>query len=196
MENERQEALENIELIKDMVLQTKKQMSLSGAGWIAIIWGIYCWIGIAGSWMFIPHGIFEGVWWTGLGFIGLLATFLVVKYKIKPQPERSKTKYMRWFFLFWIPLLILAYTLALLCVFLPGLSHQYITIFILLVVSTGYMMIGFMMFKEMLFMGILGMAATILTAFFFLEYNGIILSVLFGVGLIITGIVINHKWRE
>jgi len=34
--DERQEALENIKLIKEMVLQSKKSMSLSGGGWIVI----------------------------------------------------------------------------------------------------------------------------------------------------------------
>ena len=103
---------------------------------------------------------------------------------------------MKWFFLFWIPLLILAYTLTLFTVFLPGLSPQYITIFILLVISTGYLILGLLFFKEMLFMGVLGMVSTIITAIFFLEHNEIILSLLFGTGLIISGVLINRKWRR
>jgi len=35
-EDERQESLENIKLIKEMVFQTKRSMSLSGGGWIII----------------------------------------------------------------------------------------------------------------------------------------------------------------
>lgn len=193
-EDQRQQALENIDLIKGIVLQTKKEMSLSGGGWIAIIWGIFCFLGILGEKLFRLSGPYEGLWWTILTVIGIFATYLFIRTKHKSYPQKHRQS-VRWFFLFWIPLLILAYTLCLFCVFLPGLSRQYITIFILLVVSTGYLMLGLMFFKEILLMGALGLAATILTAIFFLEYNDIILSVLFGTGLILTGIFINHKWK-
>jgi len=193
-ENQKQQALENIELIKEIVLQTKKDMSLSGGGWIAIIWGIFCFVGILGEKFFLLRGPYEGLWWTVLSLIALCATYLFVKSKRKSYPQKHRHS-VRWFFLFWIPLLMLAYTLCLFCIFLPGLSPQYITIFILLVVSTGYLMLGFMFFKEILLMGALGFVATILTAIFFLQYNDIILSLLFGTGLILTGIFINHKWK-
>ena len=48
-ENQQQEALESIELIKEMVFRTKKEMSLARSGWIAIAWGIFCYLGIAGQ---------------------------------------------------------------------------------------------------------------------------------------------------
>lgn len=195
-DEQRQEALENIELIKEMVFQTKKEMSLSGGGWIAIIWGIFCFVGIAGERLFIPNGALEGVWWLALTFIAIFATFLVIRGKLKPQTQKYRRRYMRWFFLFWIPLIILAYTLCLFCVFLPGLSPKYITIFILMVISTGYLILGLMFIRMMLFMGTLGMISTVITAIFFLEYNDIILSILFGIGLITTGIVVNLKWRQ
>ena len=196
IEDQRKQALENIELIKEIVLQTKKEMSLSGGGWIAIIWGIFCFVGFAGERLFLADGPLEGLWWTILTVITIFATYLVVRGRVKSHSQKYRRRYMRWFFLFWIPLLILAYTLCLFCVFLPGLSHEYITIFILLVISTGYLMLGFLFFKEILFMGALGMIGTIITAIFFLEYSDIILSVLFGTGLIITGFVINHKWKQ
>ena len=151
MEDQKQQALENIELIKDIVLQTKRDMSLSGGGWIAIIWGIFCYVGILGEKLFHFSGPYEGLWWTILTVIGIFITYLFIKAKHKSRPHRHSQS-VRWFFMFWIPLLILAYTLCLFCVFLPGLSRQYITIFILLVVSTGYLMLGFMLFKEILLM--------------------------------------------
>ena len=194
MEDQKQQALENIELIKEVVFQTKRDMSLSGGGWIAIMWGIFCFVGMLGVRLFLLSGLYAGLWWTALTVITVFATYLFIRTKHTSHPQKHRQS-TRWFFLFWIPLLILAYTLCLFCVFLPGLSPQYITIFILLVISTGYVMLGFMFFKEILLMGALGFVATILTAIFFLEYNDIILSVLFGTGLILTGIFINHKWK-
>lgn len=196
IEDQQKEALESIDLIKEIVFQTKKEMSLSGCGWLAIIWGIFCFVGFAGEKLFIVNGPMEGLWWTILTAIAFFATYLVVKSRIKSRPQKHRRRYMRRFFLFWIPLIILAYTLCLFCVFLPGLSPEYITIFILLVVCTGYLMLGFLFVKEILYMGVVGMISTILTAIFFLEYSDIILSVLFGSGLIITGIVVNHKWKK
>ena len=90
----------------------------------------------------------------------------------------------------------LAYTLALFCIFLPGLSPEYITIFILLVIATGYIMLGLMFFRGIFFMGLIGMVGTIITAIFFLDHSEIILGALFGTGLLISGLVINIKWKS
>jgi len=195
-EHQQQEALESIELIKEMVLRTKKEMGLTGGGWIAIVWGIFCYLGISGQKLL---GLFDaqiGLWWGSLTLVTLAATILIAKANMKTQPQSLRKEYMRWFLFFWFPLLILAYTLTFFCVFLPGISENYITIFILLVVSTGYLILGLLFVKELLIMGALGMVSTILTAIFFLEYNDIILSILFGTGLIITGLFINHKWKK
>jgi hypothetical protein len=81
-------------------------------------------------------------------------------------------------------------------VFLPGISKDYIGIFILLVISTGYIMLGLMFVKEILLIGIIGFISTILTAIFFLEYSDIILNILFGSGLIIFGLAANRKWKN
>lgn len=192
-EDEKQTALDNINLIKEMVSQTKRNMSLSGGGWIAIIWGIFCIIGFAGVRIFKLFGALEGLWWGVLTIITLLMTYLIVKARNRIQPQKSGHEIMRWFFLFWLPLIILAYTLAFFCVFLPRLLTEYITVFIYLVVATGYMMLGFLFVKKLLILGILGMSSTIVTAIFFLEYSDIILNLFFGIGLIITGIVINRN---
>jgi hypothetical protein len=195
-EIQQQEALESIELIKEMVIRTRKEMSLSGGGWISIVWGVFCYLGIVGQKLFNLYEEQIGLWWGGLTVLALTATFLIVRANVKKQTKGKGKEFVRWFFLFWLPLLILAYTLTFFCIFLPGISENYITIFILLVVSTGYLMLGFLFVKELLIMGALGMIGTILTAIFFLEYNDIILSILFGTGLIVTGLYVNHKWKK
>ena len=195
-EDQRREALESIKLIKELVLESKKEIHLAGGGWIAIIWGLFCYIGLIGHRFLIPHGPLLGAWWPGLTIIALFGTYLVVKNQVKFHPSKPRHPYMRYMLIFWIPLIILAYTLCLFCVFLPGLSRDYIGIFILLVISTGYIMLGFMFVKEILIIGILGFVCTILTAIFFLEYNDIILNILFGTGLIIFGLVTNRKWKN
>jgi hypothetical protein len=194
-EDQQREALENIGLIKNLVFETKKEMSLSGGGRIAYIWGIFSYVGAVGARLFAFKDAMMGLWWTVLTIIGVIATLVVVKTKMGSQSKGARTEYVRWFVTFWFPLLVLAYTLALFCVFLPGLSEMYITIFILLVISTGYVMLGLMFVRELLVMGALGILSTILTAVFFLEYNDIILGMLFGTGLMITGIIINRKWK-
>jgi len=194
--NQQQEALESIELIKEIITRTQKEMSLAGGGWIAIVWGVFCYLGISGQKLLNLYEGQIGLWWGGLTLLALGATYLIVKASVKKQAQGKGRKVMRWFFLFWLPLLLLAYTLTFFCILLPGISENYITIFILLVVSTGYLMLGFLFVKELIIMGILGMVSTIVTAVFFLEYNDIILSILFGTGLIITGLYINQKWKK
>lgn len=195
-EYEKREALENIELIKELVIQTKKHMGLYGGGWIPLIWGIFCLIGVSGQRLFFPQGPPAGLWWTILAGIALFASYLVVKKSLKSHPQKRRRQGMRWFFLFWIPLIILAYVLTFFIVFIPELSRLYIPVAILLVISTGYLIIGSLFFRGILAMGIIGFVGSIVTAIFFLEYADIILGLLFGLGLITTGLVINLRWKN
>lgn len=195
-EDKKQEALENIQLIKELVVQTKKHVGYLGGGWISIIWGVFCFVGVAGQRLLIPPGALMGIWWIGLAVIAGIATYLVVKKYLKSQPVQTHHNYSRYFLQFWIPLVLLGYTLAIFIALLPSLSNNYISPVILLVVSTGYIMIGLMFYKGMLYMGVIGYIASIISALYFLEYSDIILGVLFGVGLIITGLVINKQWKN
>jgi hypothetical protein len=195
-EDKRQEALENIELIKHLVLQTKKHVGQYGGGWICIIWGVFSFVGVAGQRLLIPHGPLMGVWWIGLAAIAGFATFLVVRRYLKTEPIRAQHDYLRYFLRFWIPLLLLGYTLAILIALLPSLSNQYISIVMLLVVSAGYLIIGLMFYRGILYMGTIGYVGSIICAVYFLEYSDIILGILFGVGLILTGLVINKQWKN
>ena len=194
-EDTRQEALENIELIKELIVQTKQHIGHYGGGWICIIWGIFSFVGVAGQRLFVPHGTWIGVWWTLLAIITGFGTFLISRGYMKNDPIRAQHEYTRYFFLFWIPLLLLGYTLAILVAANPALSNNYISIVILLVVSTGYLTIGLLFFKGILFMGCAGYLGSILCAIYFLEYSDIILGILFGVGLIATGLFINKQWK-
>jgi hypothetical protein len=191
--DEKREALENIALIKDMMFETREKVSRSGGGWIAVVWGIYCLFGIGGDKLFIPPGGWQGVWWMGLSVPAVLATILIARSMMKRHPRRQQSRTFRWFVNFWVPIAILAYTLCAFAIFLPGVAIEFITVFILLVISTGYLIIGLNFSHEMALMGGAGFAASVVTAVFFLEYSDIILSLLFGVGLILTGLALNRR---
>jgi len=196
MEDEKRQALENIGLIRDLVTQTNKEMSLSGGGWISIIWGIFCLVGFVGQKLLNLFGPSRGLYWTILAIIGCLATYFVVRNRLKTQSQKRRGYFIRGFFLFWIPLIVLAYTLTFFCIFLPDISHKYIPVFIMLVISTGFLIIGFLFNKEILFMGTIGFVGTVITGIFFLKYADILLGLIFGVGLIITGLFSNLRWRD
>ena len=195
-EEKKQEALENIELIKELVLQTKKHVGHYGGGWICFIWGIFSFVGVAGQRLLIPHGPLIGVWWIALAVVAGFATYLVSRHYAKTQPIQDQQDYMRYFLRFWIPLMLLGYTLAIFIGFTPSLPNDYISITILLVVATGYLIIGFTFFKGILYMGTIGYIGSIICAIYFLEYSDIILGILFGTGLIITGLFINKQWKN
>ena len=195
-EDKRQEALDNIELIKHLVLQTKKHVGQYGGGWICIIWGVFCFVGVAGQRLLIPHGPLLGVWWIGLAVVAGFATFLVARGYLKTEPIRAQYDYLRYFLRFWIPIMVLGYTLAIFIALIPSLSNHYISIVILLVVSTGYLIIGLMFYRGILYMGVIGYVGSIICAVYFLEHSDIILGILFGVGLILTGLVINKQWKN
>jgi len=198
--DERKEALENIELIKKMIFQTKTQLSHYGLGWISIIWGIFCLVGVAGRRLLIayvsPLGALEGVWWLALTIIAGFGTYLVYRSHLKTEPIKPHNSSFRYFASFWIPLFLLGFTLVTLIGSISSLSSNYIFIVMLLIVSTGYIILGLTFFKEILYMGIAGYASSILCAVFFLQWSDIILGAVFGLGLIITGLVVNKQWNN
>jgi hypothetical protein len=159
---------------------------------------VFCLVGVAGQRLLIPHGALIGVWWAVLAVVAGLATYLVTLRYLKTQPVRAQHDYLRYFLRFWIPLMILGYTLAAFIALIPSLSNHYISIVILLVVSTGYLIIGFLFYRGILFMGCIGYVSSIICAIYFLKFSDIILGILFGVGLIITGlfILINKQWKN
>ena len=195
-DDEKQQALQDIAYIKEIVSQAKKDISHFGSGWIIMLWGIFTYVGVAGQQLLFTEGPIIGLWWTGLTIATIFLTFVIARSYTQGESLKQSRTYRRWFMIFWLPLLALAYTLALFCVFLPGLSHDYITVFILLVISTGYIMLGLMFFRGIFVMGLIGMVGTIISAVFFLEYAEIILGVLFGTGLLISGLVVNIKWKS
>ncbi len=199
-QDERKEALENIELIKEMVFQTKKHLSHYGLGWISIIWGIFCLVGVAGERLLIayviPHGTLVGLWWLVLTIIAGFGTYLVYRRHLKTEPIKPQNSSFRYFASFWIPLFLLGFTLATFIASISSLSPRYISIVMLLIVSTGYIMLGLTFFKEILYMGIAGYASSILCAVFFVQWSDIILGGIFGLGLILTGLVVNRQWKN
>jgi len=195
-DEEKREALENISLIKELIAQTNREMSYSGGGLISIIWGIFCIVGFGGEMLLKPVDLFEGIYWTALGAIFILATYLVIRKKLKTKPKKISSYLIRGFFLFWLPLIILALVLSSFCVFLPGFSPNYIPVVIMLVISAGYLIIGFLFNREILLLGTIGFVGTTITAIFFLKYIPLFFILVFGGGLILTGLISNRRAKE
>jgi hypothetical protein len=196
MEKEKREALENIELIKGLIAQTNREMSYSGGGWISIIWGVFCFVGFGGQMLLNPSGLLRGLYWTVLGTIFFLATYFIIKRSVKTKSQKISKHLVRGFFLFWIPLIALALALSSFCLLLPGLSPKYIPVAILLVISTGFLIVGFIFNREILLMGIIGFAGTTIAAIFFMKYISLFFILVFGVGLIVTGLISNRRWKK
>lgn len=194
-DDEKKDALDSIALIKSLVDQSHKEMTLSGSGWICIIWGAYTFLGYGGARLLHAAGahLASGLWWPFLAAFAFAASVIVIRRKTATQSSRVKGTLTGWFMLFWIPLVLLMAALVALCGLLPDLPAKYVVPFILLVVSTGYLMVGLMFHRSLLVMGVLGFAGTMITTLFFIELAGLILTLLFGLGLTATGIVLNRK---
>jgi hypothetical protein len=195
IDQEKQQALENIALIKDMVTETRQELHYTGGGWIAIIWGLYSLLGYAGQRIFALAKLYdwEGLWWMALSAPAFFLTVLVIRKRAKTQSAKLRRTLIRAFLLFWIPLLMLMAVLIVFCLVLEDVPDHYLGPFILLVVSTGYLMLGFLFQRSILIMGLIGFAGTVVVTLLFIEQSGLLLSLLFGIGLIITGLVMNHK---
>ncbi len=192
---ERQAALENISLIKNLMTESRKELYSSGGGWIAIIWGIYSLLGYGGQRLFAWAKLYawEGWWWMVLCLPAFFLSALVIRNRAKTQSPKLKHSLVRAFLLFWVPLIMLMAALMALCLVKADLPEHYLAPFILLVVSTGYLMLGFLFQRSILVMGIIGFAGTVAVTLFFVEQAGLLLSLLFGLGLITTGLVLNRQ---
>ncbi|HEX9903300.1 MAG TPA: hypothetical protein VGB72_10620 [Acidobacteriota bacterium] len=194
-DEERQKALESITLIRDLMTQSQKEMSHSGGGWICIIWGLYSLLGYAGQRVFALAKLYAwgGLWWMVLCLPAFFLSVLVIRNRAKTQSVKLRRTLIRAFLLFWVPLLMLMAVLIVFCLVLDDLPYHYLGPFILLVVSTGYLMLGFLFQRSILIMGLIGFAGTVAVTLLFIEQSGLLLSLLFGIGLIISGLVLNRK---
>jgi hypothetical protein len=192
---ERQKALESITLIRNLMTQSQEEMSHSGGGWISIIWGIYCFLGYAGSRLFdgLKIHTLAGLWWPFLAVVAFFLSAWLIRKRSTTQSSKIKKTMVRWFVLFWVPLVLLMAAQCTLFGILSDLPVKYMIPFILLVVSTGYILVGLLFHKSILVMGVLGFAGSLISALFFIDQAPLILTLLFGLGLIITGLIFNRK---
>ncbi len=195
IDEQQKEALENISLIKGLITESRKELQYTGGGWICIIWGLYSLLGYAGQRLFALARLYDwaGLWWVALSVPAFFFSVLVIRNRAKTQSVKLRRTLIRAFLLFWVPLLMLMAVLIVFCLVLNDLPDYYLGPFILLVVSTGYLMLGLLFQRSILVMGILGFAVTLVVTLFFIKQAGLILSLFFGIGLIITGLVLNRK---
>jgi len=194
-DDEKQAALESISLIKDLMTESRRELQYTGGGWIAIIWGLYCLLGYGGQRLFALAKLYtwEGLWWVALAVPSFFFSVLVIRTRAKTHSAKLKRSLIRAFLLFWVPLLMLMAVLIVFCLVLNDLPDHYLVPFVLLVVSTGYLMLGFLFQRSILVMGLIGFAGTVAVTLLFIEQAGLLLSLLFGLGLILTGLILNRK---
>jgi len=194
-QEERQAALESISLIKNLMTESRKELYSSGGGWIAIIWGIYSLLGYGGQRLFAWAKLYawEGLWWLALSVPAFFLSVMVIRNRAKTQSAKLRRSLTRAFLLFWVPLLMLMAVLIVFCLVLSDLPDHYLVPFILLVVSTGYLMLGFLFQRSILVMGIIGFTGTVVVTLLFIKQASLLLSLLFGSGLILTGLFLNRK---
>ncbi|MBN1272218.1 MAG: hypothetical protein JXB26_08085 [Candidatus Aminicenantes bacterium] len=190
---DKKQALESVELIRQLASQTREDMYSYRADLICYIWGVFTLLGFSGQrWLFhFSRG--SGLWWAFLSIAGFVATFFVIKAHKRPQPKKQTRHAMKGFLFFWIPFILLAYVLALFCMLSPDIHPAYIAVVFMLVVSTGFMIIGLLFYRVLFFMGCLGFASAVISGIYFVYYADIFLGLIFGLGLIVTGLVSRKK---
>ena len=92
IDQEKQQALENIALIKDMVTESRQELHYTGGGWIAIIWGLYSLLGYAGQRLFALAKLYdwEGLWWVALSVPAFFLSVLVIRNRAKTQSVKLR----------------------------------------------------------------------------------------------------------
>jgi hypothetical protein len=180
------EAKESLELIKDASQASRQAIARAGTGYLFIIWGIVWLVGYLGS-QLLP-GASSGYLWLGLDTLGIVGSVIA----ILRQGRRVRSEQTWRLGAFWI-LLLLNGSLMMWVVW-PLSSERYI-LFVTLLVSMGYSLIGLWISTPL---AVIGTAISLLAIIGWLLVPSLLgywLAIVGGGGLIAAGIYVLKAWK-
>jgi hypothetical protein len=180
------EAKESLELIKDASRASRQAIARAGTGYLFIVWGVVWLVGYLGS-QLLP-GPASGYLWLVLDTIGIVGSVIA----ILRHGRRVRSEQTWRLGAFWI--LLLLHGSLMMWVVWPLSSERYI-LFVTLLVSMGYSLIGLWISMPL---AVIGMAISILAIIGWLLIPALLgywLAIVGGGGLIAAGIYVLKAWK-
>jgi hypothetical protein len=179
------EAHESLAMIKEARQATRIALARGGTGYLFVIWGIVWLFGFLGS-QLLDEG--AGYLWLALDTFGVLgSTFAILRYA-----RHVRSPYGWRMGVFWV--LLIGYGALLAWVVWPLDGTQYL-LFVTLVISMGYSMLGLWTSTPLAIMGVAISVLAVLGWQILPEYLGYWLAFTGGGGLIAAGLYVLRAWK-
>jgi hypothetical protein len=180
------EAEESLALIKDASQASRQAVARAGTGYLFIIWGLVWLVGFLG--VEILPGPISGYLWLALDTFGIVGSV----FAIMRQGRRVRSAQGWRLGAFWISLMVHG---GLLMWVVWPLSGQRYMLFITLLVSMGYSLMGLWISTPLAVIGIAISTLTIIGWLLAPGFLGYWLAILGGGGLIAAGIYVLRAWK-
>jgi len=182
----RDEAQESLNAIHQVSDQTRKSIARGATPLHLILWGIIWFIGFLAS-HFI-HNHIDGWIWIGLVGVGtLISAYIGFRFGEKVRIPGNKH-----FFI--IPAALIIYCLLLIWVAKPTSEQQASTIIVVFLMF-GYVIMGVLIEKAALWVGLITTALALIGYFLFPAYYNLWMAFLAGGTLTVSGLYIQRRWR-
>ncbi len=177
---DRNEARESLEVVRQATELTRQAVARAGTGYMLIIWGIVWLVGFLGS-QFLGEA--QGYLWLVLDVFGIVGTAVVI-LKSRSQVRSTHGKKIG---IFW--LILFVYGALIFWIAGPIQGDNYL-LFITILVSFGYVVMGLWFSPPLLYIGLSITALALVGWQLIPAYLGAWLALVGGGGLIASGIFI------
>ncbi len=182
----RDEAQESLNAIHQVSDQTRKSIARGATPLHLILWGIIWFIGFLAS-HFI-HNQIDGWIWIGLVGVGtLISIYIGSRFSQKVRTPG----YTHFYF---IPAAFIAYCALIIWVANPS-SEQQVSTLIVVFLMFGYVIMGILVERTALWVGLITTALALIGYFLFPAYYNLWMAFLAGGTLTVSGLYIQRRWR-
>jgi hypothetical protein len=182
----RDEAQESLNAIHQVMDQTRKSIARGAAPLHLILWGIIWFIGFLASHFIHDH--IDGWIWIGLVAVGtLISAYIGFRFGQKVRTPNNK-------YVFFIPVAFIIYCILLIWIADPSSQQQASTLIVVFLMS-GYVIMGIMIEKAALWVGLITTSLALIGYFLFPVYYNLWMAFLAGGTLTGSGLYIRRRWR-
>ncbi|MFC1724154.1 hypothetical protein ACFL4T_00905 [candidate division KSB1 bacterium] len=195
--NEKDQALEDLKIIKTMINRTKE--AIDPAAPILILWGILVFIGNTITHFLLSDEIYHiyiGYTWIGIPVIGIILSG-IMGYRIGLRRFKHGINYYasRKLALIWTILIPIGIVWSILGPYTKIFPQESLSVFWALLYSIGIYIMGIFYSKEFLFGGIVIFLGTVFSVIFY-DFHCLIIGIFMGAGTTIPAVIAHKRFRK
>ncbi len=188
MNKEPQQALQDIAFIKQLIARNQQKLDHSPP--FLYIWGTYMTLGYIGM-QFITT--LWPIWFWSCGTIVASILTSIVGARLPKQPSSQEGGSYGW--MFWLPFAVTLLSWGFMMA-ADIVREEYLSVFWCALIGIAYVSLGALVGKGPVILGIWFIVLAIGTRLFFLDYQFLLLGLLGGGSVILTGVLLQLRRRK